>query len=476
MATSSLRDYLVTLGFKVDEKSLTKFTNSVNATAKSVTKLAAVIGGTTLAIGAGITAFAANLEDFYFAAKKSGASVTNLKALEEAAQNFGVASGEATDTVKALARFLREKDPTGGFLKGMGADSRDANDRMLDTVATLMNLGKVVRGMSYKEGQAYFQDLIGGSEDMYRAVREGGFIKELQKQKGIIGAAGFDKASKDAHKFMKDLRLIQTYLEVFAAQVQKAIVERMGISLKQVGEWLKKNGPEMAIRIVDLIEIFWKFAKVVGNAVLWVVEKLMALDKATDGVSTKAIILVAAFTALGGPAIIAALGGLAAAITTLSPLMALLVGWNIGTWINTNFSDANKDRIGWFVYKMVQLADALVAITNTTLDGLFGPWIRLLFPSVGANTPEEKTANDLEFGNRLRSLIGSPEDWFTSTAAQGIMMQHARNPAASIGSGGSSTNTQNITIHITGGDPIATANAVSGALQNPTRNLLAGHS
>ena len=60
-----IREFLVSLGFKTDQKSLKDFSNGIENATKNVVKLVAAIQGAALTVGAGVAAFASNLEQLY---------------------------------------------------------------------------------------------------------------------------------------------------------------------------------------------------------------------------------------------------------------------------------------------------------------------------------------------------------------------------------------------------------------------------
>jgi len=113
------------------------------------------------------------------------------------------------------------------------------------------------------------------------------------------------------------LRNLQTRLEVFAIQVQDALLKKFGTSLDKIGVWFEKNGPMMAARIADVVKGFLELAEKVVPAVGWIVQKFMDLDKATDGASTKAALAVAAFTMLGGASVVSGILGAVKAVGML---------------------------------------------------------------------------------------------------------------------------------------------------------------
>lgn len=311
-----LREFLVSLGFKTDEKSLKRFTDGVESATKGVAKLVAAISGAALTVGAGVAAFASNLEALYFAAQKTGASAGNLKAFERAMQGFGVAAGESLQSVQSLARFMRNTPGAEGFLRSLGVEARDANGNLKDTTDIMVGLGKALQSKPYYLAKQY-GDLLGISEDTLRAMLSGDFEKQLEKQRARMKDSGFEKAAADAHKFMENLRELQTYLEAFGLKVQDALMKKLGGSMESFAEWFRVNGPMIAQRTADILVALLTLAEKLGPALVWLAEKFIALDSATDGWSTKLIALAVVLKMIGGFAIIGGIISLATAFGKL---------------------------------------------------------------------------------------------------------------------------------------------------------------
>jgi hypothetical protein len=316
-----IKEFLVSLGFKTDQKSLKEFSGGIENATKSVVKLVAAIQGAALTVGAGVAAFASNLEALYFAAQRTGNSATGIKAFEKAMQNFGASSGEALSSIQAIANFMRYTPGAEGFMKSLGVDTRDANGNLRETVDVMTDLGQVLAKKTTWEQKAY-GDMLGLSDNVLRALVNGDFAREMDAQKERLKNNGFDKASKDAHKFMMGLRELQTYLEAFGLKVQDALMNKLGVSMDKLSDWFNLNGPKIAQRVADIIVLFMAFAEKIGPAIQWLVEKLIALDDATGGWSTKIIALLALLNVLGGATLISGILSLAGAFVSLGTAIA----------------------------------------------------------------------------------------------------------------------------------------------------------
>lgn len=316
-----IREFLVQLGFKTDEKSLKNFSSDIENATKSVVKLVAAIEGAALTVGAGVAHFASNLEALYFASVKAGSSATNLKAFSKAAENFGASSDQALSSVQALARFMRNSPGSEGFIKSLGVNTRDANGQLRETVDIMADLGQQLKGKPYYIAKQY-GDMLGIDEDTLRAMINGDFGHELDSQRDRLKNSGFDKASKDAHQFMMGLRELQTYVEAFGMKVQEALMNKLGMSMDQLSDWFVINGPRIADRVADIAVQFMNLAEKALPAITWIVDKMIWADEKTGGWSTKLIALLVVMKEIGGFAVINGIIGLASAFTKLGTAVA----------------------------------------------------------------------------------------------------------------------------------------------------------
>ncbi|KVZ79925.1 hypothetical protein [Burkholderia ubonensis] len=293
-----IREFLVALGFKVDEKGLKKFKEGVEDTTKGVKQLITTISGAALTVSAGVAAFASKLERLYFVAQRTGAAETSLKSLEYAARNFGVSSEQAIGTVENLARMLRNVPGSEGLLQQMGVQTRDANGNLRDSVDLLTDLGSQLAKLPQYEANAY-GGVFGIDENLLLAMRNGDFDKFVKQYREMSKSTGLNKASDDAHKFMVSLRGIGTTFENLGIRVEGAMLQKIGPQLDRFQRWMDEHGEQIANRIADIANAVLKAAEVMGPPLAWLADKFVELDRGTDGWSTKILLLAFALKALG---------------------------------------------------------------------------------------------------------------------------------------------------------------------------------
>lgn len=239
-----IREFLVALGFKVDESSLRKFSDNIESATKNVGALVLAVEAAAVAVKAATIGFANEMEKLYFASKKSGASATNLKALSNTLENFGVSADEAMGSVQSLARWMRNTPGSEEFLKGIGVEARDANGELRDTTDIMAELGGKLKAQPYYMAKEY-AGLFGISEDTLRAMRNGEFEAELEKQRRLLKDAGYEKATEDAHKFDMKLRELETRIKAIGVQIGTALLDTLGPGMERTAQWFEENGDQV---------------------------------------------------------------------------------------------------------------------------------------------------------------------------------------------------------------------------------------
>ncbi|MBY4832576.1 mannosyl-glycoprotein endo-beta-N-acetylglucosamidase [Burkholderia dolosa] len=363
-----IREFLVALGFKVDEKGLKNFKDGVKDTTKGVKRLIKTISGASLAVSAGVAAFASKLERLYFVAQRTGAAETSLKSLEFAARNFGVSSEQAIGTVENLARMLRNVPGSEGLLQQMGVQTRDANGNLRDSVDLLTDLGSQLAKLPQYEANAY-GGVFGIDENLLLAMRNGDFERFLKQYREMSQTTGLDKAADDSHRFMTQLRGLGTTFENLGIRVEGAMLQKVGPQLDRFQRWVDEHADEIAAKIGDIANTLLKIAEAAGPPLGKLVDTLLELDKATGGWSTKIILLGVALKAMGvfkiaggiwkivgalraggaaasgATGLLSAMGvELAALASSAAAVGAAFLGWKIG--------DGVRDQIDGLITKL----------------------------------------------------------------------------------------------------------------------------
>lgn len=224
MSTEVIREFLVSLGYKVDTTGERRFVDGVKNVSKEVAALGAVTVATATAVLAAVSKMANGLEDLYFVSQRTRSSAENIKALGFAADQMGSSADAARGSIEALAKFLRVNPGGESLIKSWGIQTRDANGELRDTTDLVTDLGKLFRRMPY--AQAYARaNVLGIDEKTLQALIKG-TDEFSDRYKQILARYGLDvtKATELSHNFNLQLRDLKANFEVLGTVVGTRII------------------------------------------------------------------------------------------------------------------------------------------------------------------------------------------------------------------------------------------------------------
>ena len=322
--TSVIRSFLVSLGFVADQAALKKFEDGIEKATKGVFALAAAVEATAATIAIGVAKYASNLEALYFSSQRTNSSVTALKALDLAAQNFGASAGEAVSAVEGLSKYIRDTPAAYAtldfWLSKVGKSTHDANGKLHSTVEIVGYLGELFKqqkGQNLQWLSSRLAGQFGMSDNMMLAIRNGDFANFFAKMNQELAKSGFDKTAKDAHSFWEQIRELEPTLDRFANQVVDALQNKFKFSLEGIKAWFDANGDRLAKRIADILSTVIDWAEKIVRGIKAVIDKFQEWDAETNGWSTKLLGLIVVMKLLGGFEIISGILSLAAAFLRL---------------------------------------------------------------------------------------------------------------------------------------------------------------
>ncbi len=239
----TIKDFLVSLGFELDEAGEKKFSAVIAGVTANVLKMGAVVEGAALSVVGFTTKIASGLDKVYFASQRTGASVAGIKALGYAASQLGVDAASAQGSLESLARFIRNSPGAEGFLNRLGIQTRSANGNMRDTSAKQSNRFMTsMRNLTMTLGQA--RDKIGAN----LANGLAGDIDSLRKQL-------LDNWPKIEAMLMKVIKGV-----LWAGDAVTRVLWRTGQAVGDVINWFKKLDPitQQLIMLFGGLLVAWR--------------------------------------------------------------------------------------------------------------------------------------------------------------------------------------------------------------------------
>lgn len=258
MSADTIKDFLVSLGFDIDEAGANKFEAVLKGVTANVLKLGTVVEGAALSIYGFTTQIANGLDNLYWASQRTGASVAGIKALGYAASQTGGSAEAAKSSLESLSRFMRNNPGAEGFLNRLGIQTRDAQGNMRDTAAVFTSVGQQLSKMPYYRANQYAQ-MLGIDENTLMAMRRGlgSFNADYQS---MLQKTGFnaERAAAQSNQFMTSMRGLTGLFGILRDKIGSNLAGGLSGDIDNLRKNLLDNFPKIEGTLTKTIKgILW---------------------------------------------------------------------------------------------------------------------------------------------------------------------------------------------------------------------------
>ncbi|HBQ2671371.1 TPA: lytic transglycosylase domain-containing protein [Klebsiella pneumoniae] len=267
MNAETLKDFLISLGFKVDEAGARKFDAVVAGTTLKAIELGVKVEAAALSVVAFTAKIASGLDDLYWASQRTGATVEGIKQIGYAVSQVGGSVDGARGSLENLARFMRNNPGAEGFLNRLGVQTRDASGNMRDMATIFTGVGQRLSSMSYYRANQYAQ-MLGLDENTLMAMRRGigQFSGEYTAMAKAIGYNA-DSAAVSSNKFMTSLRSFGLMAGMARDKIGSNLANGLAGSIDTLRRQIMENFPKIEGAITAGVKgVLW-FGEIIGRVV-----------------------------------------------------------------------------------------------------------------------------------------------------------------------------------------------------------------
>ncbi|HBM9615508.1 TPA: hypothetical protein L1A55_002713 [Escherichia coli] len=300
MNAETLKDFLISLGFKVDEAGARKFDAVVAGTTLKAIELGVKVEEAALSVVAFTAKIASGLDDLYWASQRTGATVEGIKQIGYAVSQVGGSVDGARGSLENLARFMRNNPGAEGFLNRLGVQTRDASGNMRDMATIFTGVGQRLSSMPYYRANQYAQ-MLGLDENTLMAMRRGigQFSGEYTAMAKAIGYNA-DVAAVSSNKFMTSLRFFGLMAGMARDKIGSSLADGLAGSLDRLRRQILENFPKIEGAITGTVKgILWA-GEMVGRVIYRLIQLGQSISDWWDSLdkqSQQLIELIGALTA-----------------------------------------------------------------------------------------------------------------------------------------------------------------------------------
>ncbi|UOB83235.1 hypothetical protein MST28_19190 [Klebsiella pneumoniae] len=300
MNAETLKDFLISLGFKVDEAGARKFDAVVAGTTLKAIELGVKVEAAALSVVAFTAKISSSLDNLYWASQRTGATVEGIKQIGYAVSQVGGSADSARGSLENLARFIRNNPGAEGFLNRLGVQTRDASGNMRDMATIFTGVGQRLSSMPYYRANQYAQ-MLGLDENTLMAMRRGigQFSGEYTAMAKAIGYNA-DVAAVSSNKFMTSLRSFGLMAGMARDKIGSSLADGLAGSLDRLRRQILDNFPKIEGAITGTVKgILWA-GEMVGRVIYRLIQLGQSISNWWDSLdkqSQQLIELIGALTA-----------------------------------------------------------------------------------------------------------------------------------------------------------------------------------
>lgn len=223
MQRDVLREYLISLGFRVDTRGWSRMFAGIDKTDNKLLSLSNTIAGTTAALAYMTHQFAQNMTSLYYMSQRTLTPVRNLQAFAYAAKQIGIDADAALQSVEALSAEIRKNPGKQALLSALGVSDKGASnlERMHSLVQGLNKRFPYFIAQQFAEQfgipeQMFFQ-LTHNYDELLKRERE---HNELMKQMGVDS----DAAAKAAVDYSREVEKLGMQFDVLKQKAGAALL------------------------------------------------------------------------------------------------------------------------------------------------------------------------------------------------------------------------------------------------------------
>ncbi|HAB1161043.1 TPA_asm: lytic transglycosylase catalytic [Salmonella enterica subsp. enterica serovar Enteritidis] len=280
MNAETIKDFLVSLGFDIDEAGYEKFESVLAGVTANAIKTGLAVEGAALSVVAFTAKIASGLDNLYWASQRTGATVQGIQSIGYAVSQVGGSVDAARTSLESLSRFVRNNPGAEGFLNRLGVQTRDASGNMRDMAAIFTGVGQKLSSMPYYRANQYAQ-MLGIDENTLMAMRRGlgGFSGQYSAMAKVIGFNA-DEAAKSSNRFMTSLREFGAMAGLARDKIGSNLAGGLAGSLDSLRRRILDNFPKIEETLTKVIKgviwlanaftrMAWRLIQGAGSVIDW---------------------------------------------------------------------------------------------------------------------------------------------------------------------------------------------------------------
>jgi hypothetical protein len=207
------------------------------------------------------------LDELNAVSARTGASASNIKALDLAIRMIGGTSGDAMGAIEGLAGAMRENPGVRNYLRGLGVTETKDTVRMVEELSAVLR--RDTESTAIQRGA-----VLGLSPEAVRLIRDGRLVGQVKEARAIFQSMGvdYDRLARDGKTWTDQWRILLTYIDAFNSKVMGAFLNPELIG--QINQLIKDFGGPLSDALAEFAKSVVTFLNENANEVIkWLRDK-----------------------------------------------------------------------------------------------------------------------------------------------------------------------------------------------------------
>lgn len=242
----NLRDFVVGLGFELDESAQRRFTTALEGATLRAKLLGDALEAMARSIASNVADVAANFEQLFYSSQRVGSSVESIRAFQYAVGQLGGTAEGANSSLEAFGRNLRINPGMELFIqKAFGVQTR-VGGVARDNAQVLLDIGDKLAHMPKYLAERY-REMLGIDEPTLLALERGAQVRERYneslKSQGSAGING--GAAGRAAQFEQAWRDVWMRIGNLAEGGESKLFDALTRPMQDFARYLEQHEPEI---------------------------------------------------------------------------------------------------------------------------------------------------------------------------------------------------------------------------------------
>ena len=247
MGAETIKEFLVSLGYKVDGSTEKKFKESIRSATKAVAEIGLGLAAAATAVAYTVQKVEKEFNRLYFMANRTGASIKNIEALSYAVSQLGGSYEGAQASIEAFGQRLATNPGYKAMVAALGVNpNQDATKAMVALGAKFANMPKYI-------GFQYASEL-GLDYKTFLALRSGQLAGWLKNYNEAVHTFGLDskEAGERGKAFSQTLSKLGTDFSLLKDRIVSDLSPAMTKWMNDLDNWMRTHPKEIENALIKI--------------------------------------------------------------------------------------------------------------------------------------------------------------------------------------------------------------------------------